>query len=70
MGTIPLARATTTTSTRVKVFHPGVFGVRRPWLETDEKLLVMPLPPCLPPERLRFNWETTAWGRTHSDEAH
>ena len=34
------------------------------------ELLVMPLPEWLPPERLRFNWETTTWAKTVRDEAH
>jgi hypothetical protein len=34
--------------------------------ELSERLM-MPLPPLLPPERSRFNWETTAWGKTARD---
>jgi hypothetical protein len=30
----------------------------------------MPLPPGLPPPKARYNWETTAWGKTARDEAH
>ncbi|HTO92540.1 MAG TPA: potassium channel family protein [Candidatus Sulfotelmatobacter sp.] len=37
--------------------------------ELSERLL-MPLPPLLPPERLRYNWETTAWSRTARDGSH
>jgi hypothetical protein len=41
-----------------------------PYAERLSKLLVMPLPPCLPPAKARYNWETTAWGRTAADEGH
>ena len=41
-----------------------------PYAERLSKLLVMPLPPCLPPPKARYNWETTAWGRTHIEEWH
>jgi hypothetical protein len=41
-----------------------------PYAEPLSKMLLMPLPPCLPPEKARYNWETTAWGRTATDEAH
>jgi hypothetical protein len=32
--------------------------------------LAMPIPPWLPPERARYNWETTAWARTGRIDAH
>jgi len=32
--------------------------------------LLMELPNWLPPEKKRFNWETTAWMRTGEEEAH
>jgi hypothetical protein len=32
--------------------------------------LMMPLPSWLPPEKARFNWQTTAWDRTGSGELH
>jgi hypothetical protein len=41
-----------------------------PYATELSEQLVMPLPPLLPPERLRFNWETTAWGKTARDQAH
>ncbi len=41
-----------------------------PYAEPLAKMLLMPLPPCLPPPKARYNWETTAWGRTSSDEGH
>ena len=41
-----------------------------PYAERLSKMLIMPLPPWLPPPRARYNWETTAWGRTSSDEGH
>ena len=41
-----------------------------PYAEPLSKMLLMPLPPCLPPPKARYNWETTAWGRTSSDEGH
>jgi ion channel len=41
-----------------------------PYADALSKLLVMPLPPCLPPAKARYNWETTAWGRTAADEGH
>ena len=60
-------------------FSPGADADRRlaelralyvPYAERLSKLLVMPLPPCLPPPKARYNWQTTAWARTASDEAH
>jgi hypothetical protein len=30
----------------------------------------MPLPGWLPPEKARYNWETTAWARTARDDEH
>jgi hypothetical protein len=41
-----------------------------PYAHQLSQVLLMPLPPHLPPPRARFNWETTAWGRTARDEAH
>jgi ion channel len=41
-----------------------------PYAEGLATLLHMPLPPWLPPPRTRYNWETTAWGRTATDEGH
>jgi hypothetical protein len=41
-----------------------------PYADALSKLLVMPLPPCLPPAKARYNWETTAWGRTAADDGH
>ena len=41
-----------------------------PYVQALSELLVSPLPGWLPPDRLRFNWETTAWAKTVSDEAH
>jgi len=32
--------------------------------------LMMPLPPTLPPPKTRYNWETTAWSKTATDDAH
>jgi hypothetical protein len=32
--------------------------------------LLMPMPASLPPPKARYNWETTAWAKTMSDEAH
>jgi hypothetical protein len=41
-----------------------------PYAHQLSRVLLMPLPPCLPPPRTRFNWETTAWGKTARDDAH
>jgi len=41
-----------------------------PYAEGLAKLLLMPLPPWLPPPKARYNWETTAWGRTATDGGH
>ncbi len=41
-----------------------------PFAHQLSRVLLMPLPPCLPPPRARYNWETTAWGRTARDDAH
>ena len=58
---------------------PGIEADRRlaelralyvPFAEPISKMLLMPLPPCLPPPKTRYNWETTAWARTHADEGH
>jgi hypothetical protein len=32
--------------------------------------LMMPLPTWLPPEKAKFNWQTTAWVRTGRDDLH
>lgn len=32
--------------------------------------LMMPLPGWLPPEKARYNWQTTAWARTGREELH
>jgi hypothetical protein len=32
--------------------------------------LLTPLPPTLPPPKTRYNWETSAWGKTAPDDAH
>jgi hypothetical protein len=41
-----------------------------PYVEELSRRLVMPLPPWLPPDRARYNWETTAWARTGRMDAH
>lgn len=41
-----------------------------PYVRALSDLLLMPLPSWLPPEKARFNWETTAWARTGRDDAH
>jgi len=41
-----------------------------PYVLALSELLLMPLPGWLPPERLRFNWETTTWAKTVRDDAH
>jgi len=41
-----------------------------PYADQLSRVLLMPLPPPLPPPRLRFNWETTQWGKTARDDAH
>jgi hypothetical protein len=41
-----------------------------PYAEPLAERLMMPLPPCLPPPKARYNWETTAWGRTATDDGH
>ncbi|HET7226052.1 MAG TPA: potassium channel family protein [Candidatus Eisenbacteria bacterium] len=41
-----------------------------PYVIALSQYLLMPLPTFLPPERLRFNWQTTAWARTGRDAAH
>lgn len=45
-------------------------GMYEPYIGTLSRYLMMPLPTFLPPERLRFNWQTTAWARTGQDAAH
>ena len=41
-----------------------------PYLRALSELLLMPLPTWLPPERARYNWETTAWARTAGVDGH
>jgi hypothetical protein len=41
-----------------------------PYVEELSRRLVMPTPPWLPPEKARYNWETTAWARTGRMDAH
>jgi hypothetical protein len=41
-----------------------------PYVMALSRTLEAPLPGWLPPERLRYNWETTSWARTVRDEAH
>lgn len=41
-----------------------------PYVLALSDLLLMPLPGWLPPQRLRFNWETTTWAKTVRDDAH
>ena len=41
-----------------------------PYVRALSEHLLMPLPPWLPPEKARANWETTAWARTGRTEAH
>jgi len=41
-----------------------------PYVQALSELLLMPLPGWLPPERARYNWETTAWARTARDDEH
>jgi len=48
----------------------GLRALYMPYAEPLSKMLLMPLPPCLPPPKARYNWETTAWGRTARDEGH
>lgn len=41
-----------------------------PYVRALSEHLLMPLPGWLPPERAKFNWETTAWATTGRDHAH
>ncbi len=41
-----------------------------PYASRLSKALSMPLAPTMPPERIRFNWETSAWARTADDDGH
>lgn len=41
-----------------------------PYVEELSRQLAMPTPPWLPPERARYNWETTAWARTGRADEH
>ena len=45
-------------------------GMYEPYVRSLSKHLLMELPGWLPPEKRRFNWETTAWARTGRDEVH
>jgi hypothetical protein len=41
-----------------------------PYADQLSRVLLMSLPSSLPPPRARYNWETTAWGKTARDDAH
>jgi hypothetical protein len=41
-----------------------------PYAHQLSRVLLMPLPPLYPSSRSRYNWETTRWGMTATDEAH
>jgi hypothetical protein len=41
-----------------------------PYVAALSDHLMMPLPGWLPPERVRFNWETTVWAKTGDDTGH
>jgi len=41
-----------------------------PYAKELSQQLMMALPPLLPPAKSRFNWETTAWGKTAKDGSH
>ena len=41
-----------------------------PYVASLSRHLLMPLPGWLPPEKARFNWQTTAWARTGKGDAH
>jgi ion channel len=45
-------------------------GLYEPYVGALADYLLMPLPTFQPPERLRFNWQTTAWARTGDERAH
>ncbi len=45
-------------------------GLYPPYARRLAALPQMPLPPCMPPPRTRYNWETSAWARTAPDDAH
>lgn len=48
----------------------GLRDLYTPYAHQLSRVLLMPLPPGLPPPKARYNWETTAWGKTARDEAH
>lgn len=41
-----------------------------PYADRLSRGLLMALPPCLPPPKARYNWQTTQWGKTAADDAH
>ena len=41
-----------------------------PYVRTLSELLLTPMPSLLPPPKVRYNWETTAWARTGRADAH
>jgi hypothetical protein len=45
-------------------------GLYLPFARRLSRRLLMPLPPTLPPTKARYNWQTSAWGRTAPDDAH
>ncbi|HEY6866832.1 MAG TPA: potassium channel family protein, partial [Candidatus Eisenbacteria bacterium] len=59
--------------------HEGTFVDHRieqhramyePYVRALSRHLLMPLPAWLPPEKVRANWETTAWARTGQEQLH
>jgi hypothetical protein len=45
-------------------------GMYEPYANVLGRHVQMPLPTWLPPERARFNWQTTAWAHTARRDAH
>ncbi len=45
-------------------------GMYEPYALALSRHLLMPLPTWLPPEKAKFNWQTTAWARTGREELH
>jgi hypothetical protein len=41
-----------------------------PYVRVLSELLFTPMPSLLPPPKVRYNWETTAWARTGRADAH
>jgi hypothetical protein len=41
-----------------------------PYVRVLAELLLTPVPSLLPPPKVRYNWETTAWARTGRHDAH